>query len=93
MLATIRSKKFAFLSDVEKCKIQNKQEQVQNLSLTLRETHRLKVFEYRVPRRISGQSEGALCQGKCDGQGWTDLAQDKDQWKALVNTIINLWVP
>jgi hypothetical protein len=25
--------------------------------------------------------------------GWTDLAQDRDQWRALVNTIMNLWVP
>jgi hypothetical protein len=24
---------------------------------------------------------------------WIDLAQDSDQWKALVNTVMNLWVP
>jgi hypothetical protein len=28
-----------------------------------------------------------------DGMDWIDLAQDRDQWKALVNTVINLWVP
>jgi hypothetical protein len=28
-----------------------------------------------------------------DGMDWIDLAQDGDQWKALVNTIMNLWVP
>jgi hypothetical protein len=24
---------------------------------------------------------------------WTDLAQDRDQWRSLMNTIMNLWVP
>jgi hypothetical protein len=24
---------------------------------------------------------------------WIDLAQDKDEWKALVNTVMNFWVP
>jgi hypothetical protein len=27
------------------------------------------------------------------GMDWIDLAQDRDQWKALVNTVINVWVP
>jgi hypothetical protein len=25
--------------------------------------------------------------------GWIDLAQDMDQWRALVNTVMNLPVP
>jgi hypothetical protein len=28
-----------------------------------------------------------------DGMDWIDLAQDRDQWRALVNTAMNLWVP
>jgi hypothetical protein len=28
-----------------------------------------------------------------DGMDWTDLAQDRNQWSALVNTVMNLRVP
>jgi hypothetical protein len=28
-----------------------------------------------------------------DGVDWIDLAQDMDQWRALVNTVMNLRVP
>jgi hypothetical protein len=27
------------------------------------------------------------------GMDWIDLAQDRDQWRALVNTVMNLSVP
>jgi hypothetical protein len=29
---------------------------------------------------------------KC-GMGWIDLAQDRDKWGALVNTVIDILVP
>jgi hypothetical protein len=28
-----------------------------------------------------------------DGMDWIDLAQDRDQWRTLVNTVMNLRVP
>jgi hypothetical protein len=28
-----------------------------------------------------------------DGIDWIDLTQDRDQWRALVNTVMNLRVP
>jgi hypothetical protein len=28
-----------------------------------------------------------------DGMVWIDLAQDRNQWRALVNTVLNLRVP
>jgi hypothetical protein len=32
---------------------------------------------------------------KVDGEGvdWMHLAQDRDQWRAVVDTVTNLWVP
>jgi hypothetical protein len=28
-----------------------------------------------------------------DGMDWIDLGHDRGQWRALVNTLMNLWVP
>jgi hypothetical protein len=25
--------------------------------------------------------------------GWGDVAQDRNRWRALVNSVLNLWVP
>jgi hypothetical protein len=27
------------------------------------------------------------------GMAWVNPAQDRDQWRGLVNTVMNLWVP
>jgi hypothetical protein len=27
------------------------------------------------------------------GMDWIDLAQDMDRWQALMNVVMNLWVP
>jgi hypothetical protein len=29
----------------------------------------------------------------CWGMDWIELAQDRDMWQALVNVVMNLWVP
>jgi hypothetical protein len=28
-----------------------------------------------------------------DGGDWINLDQDRDQWRALMNVVMNLWVP
>jgi hypothetical protein len=28
-----------------------------------------------------------------DGMDWIDLAQDRERWRAYVNSVMNLWVP
>jgi hypothetical protein len=28
-----------------------------------------------------------------DCMAWIDMAQDRDRWRALVNAVMNLWVP
>jgi hypothetical protein len=30
---------------------------------------------------------------KCNGMDWIDLAKDRDQWMALLNTLMNLGIP
>jgi hypothetical protein len=34
-----------------------------------------------------------LRETRLDGVDWTDKAQDRDQWRALVNTVLNFRVP
>ena len=29
----------------------------------------------------------------CEGTGWIELAKGRDRWWALVNAVMNLWVP
>jgi hypothetical protein len=59
-----------------------------------------KTTAYRI---LVGNSEGKRPLGrprrrwvdnnKMDGMDWIDLAQHRDQWRALVNMVMNLRVP
>jgi hypothetical protein len=51
-------------------------------------------LEIRVPRlRWEDNIKLDFKEVGCCGMDGIDLAQDRDQWKALVNTVMNLRVP
>jgi hypothetical protein len=46
------------------------------------------------PRRRWVDNKNWILRGVgCGDTDWTDLAQDRDLWMAIVNTVINLRVP
>jgi hypothetical protein len=47
----------------------------------------------RPRRRWVGNIKMDLREIEWNGVDWIELAQDRDQWRALVNTVINLRVP
>jgi hypothetical protein len=47
----------------------------------------------RPRRRWVDDSKMDLREIECDGMDWIELAQDKDQWRVFVNTVMNLRIP
>jgi hypothetical protein len=47
----------------------------------------------RPRRRWVGNIEMDLREIRWDGMDWIDVAQDRDQWSAPVNAVMNLGVP
>jgi hypothetical protein len=57
-----------------------------NLSYSVRVSKDLQRFIIAALKRVDLREIG------WDGMDWMDLAQDSDQWRALVNTVINIRV-
>jgi hypothetical protein len=47
----------------------------------------------RPRRRLVDNIKMDLREIRWDGMDWIDLAQDRDQWRTLVNTVMNIRVP
>jgi hypothetical protein len=47
----------------------------------------------RLRRRWVDNIKMDLREIELDGMEWIELAQDRDQWRDLVNTVMNLGVP
>jgi hypothetical protein len=47
----------------------------------------------RIRRRWEDNIKMDLQEVRCGGVDWIDLTQERDKWQALVNAVMNLWVP
>jgi hypothetical protein len=47
----------------------------------------------RPKRRLEDNIGMDLREVEWEGVNWMHLAHDRDQWRAVVNTVMNLWVP
>jgi hypothetical protein len=72
---------------------------VLQLEVGLSTPHSKKYVRYEISQRASdlGRFVGNIRMDLRDigwnSMGWIDLAQDRDQWKGLVNTVMKLRVP
>jgi hypothetical protein len=47
----------------------------------------------RPKHRLEDNIKMDLQEVECEDKDWIDVAQDRDRWRALVNVVMNLWVP
>jgi hypothetical protein len=69
------------------------------MNVEKRNTHRILVGKPEGKRPLGrprcrwvGNIKMDIRESVWDGMDWIDMAQDRDQWRALVNTVINLRV-
>jgi hypothetical protein len=48
---------------------------------------------HRPRRRWKDNIKMSLQEVGCGAMDWIELVQDRDRWRALVNAVMNLWVP
>jgi hypothetical protein len=48
---------------------------------------------WKTRRRWKGNIKMDIQEVGCGSLDWIELAQDRDRWRALVNTVMNLRVP
>ena len=47
----------------------------------------------RLRRKWEDNIKMELQEVGCGGMDWIELAQDRDRWRAIVNAVMNVWVP